>query len=265
MRVVTLGEGSPEVAVVGGIHGDEPCGWKAVEALLADLPDVERPVALVVANERAIEAGVRYVDADLNRSFPPGRDGGEFEYRDDHEGRLARELVDELRGTLVLALHSTQSHPEPFALLADPGPREREVVARLPVEAAVEYGPFAEGRLVAAMQAIEVECGHQGSDRAVETATAVTDAFLRATGVLPDPPESRSIPYFRLTGRIPKAEAGEYEVFAENFREVEAGEAYAATDGRRHYASDSFVPVLLSPEGYEDVFGYAAVPAGTIP
>lgn len=29
-----LGDGEPEIAVVGGIHGDEPCGVNAVETLL---------------------------------------------------------------------------------------------------------------------------------------------------------------------------------------------------------------------------------------
>ena len=41
MRVETLGEGEPEVAVVGAIHGDEPCGATAVEAVLETDPDVE--------------------------------------------------------------------------------------------------------------------------------------------------------------------------------------------------------------------------------
>jgi len=33
MDVHDLGEGEPEVAVVGAIHGDEPCGARAVRRL----------------------------------------------------------------------------------------------------------------------------------------------------------------------------------------------------------------------------------------
>jgi succinylglutamate desuccinylase len=77
MRIEQFGEGDPEVAVVGGIHGDEPCGVRAIERLLENPPSVRRPVALVVANERALAAGTRRVDEDLNRAFPGDPDGVE--------------------------------------------------------------------------------------------------------------------------------------------------------------------------------------------
>jgi len=265
MRIVELGEGTPEVAVVGGIHGDEPCGYRAVRALMGASLEVQQPVKLVVANELAIERGVRYVDTDLNRSFLPTVDDEDYEYPAGHEGALARKLIEELRGCLVLGLHSTKSHPKPFAIVSDPTERERDVVTRLPVEAVVESGPYTDGRLIDPLRTIEVECGYQGSDRATENAHAVTDAFLRATGVLPDRPPVRELPYFRLFAQIRKEEAAEYEVFVDNFREVAVGEAYAATAGRPHYATEPFVPVLMSPDGYEDLFGYAATRIGSLP
>ena len=70
MDVYELGEGEPEVAVVGAIHGDEPCGARAIRRLLDADPEFERPVRLIVANEAALDAGVRYLDADLNRGCP---------------------------------------------------------------------------------------------------------------------------------------------------------------------------------------------------
>lgn len=64
MRVETLGEGTPAVAVVGAIHGDEPCGVHAIERFLAEEHRIREPVKLVVANERALARGERYVEAD---------------------------------------------------------------------------------------------------------------------------------------------------------------------------------------------------------
>ncbi|MFW5917519.1 MAG: succinylglutamate desuccinylase, partial [Halorubrum sp.] len=92
MDVYELGEGEPEVAVVGAIHGDEPCGARAVRRLLDADPDVERAVRLIVANEAALDAGVRYLDTDLNRAFP-GDLGS-----DAHEDRLAVDLLDAVEG-----------------------------------------------------------------------------------------------------------------------------------------------------------------------
>jgi predicted deacylase len=259
MRVETLGEGEAEAAVVGGIHGDEPCGVRAVERLLADPPDVERPVKLVVANERAVERGVRYVDCDLNRSFPGDATA------DAYESRLAAELTRELSGCRTLALHSTQSHPEPFAVVAGMGPMAREVAPRLSAVAVVDSGETVEGRLFASAEVLEVECGLQGSERAAEHAHRLSREFLAATGVLPGAPELEAMPLYRLTRTIPKDAAADYEVFAENFTRVGADEPFAAADGRPLHAETPFYPVLLSADGYDDLFGYAADLVGELP
>lgn len=259
MRVETIGDGEPEVAVIGGIHGDEPSGRRAVEALLDDPPDVDRPVKLIVANEAALEADERYLEADLNRAFPGDPEA------DTHEGRLAARLTEELEGTLALSLHSTQSHPKPFAITESVDDLAREVVPELPVEALVTSGDFADGRLLAVADVIEVEAGHQGSERAAENAALIVDAFLRATGVLPGEPEPRAhLPVYRLSRSVPKSAAAEYDLLAPNFERVAPGEAFAAEGDEEVVADEPFYPVLMSAEGYEAIFGYAAERVGTI-
>lgn len=52
------------------VEGDEPCGVHSVETLLNEAPSVERPVKFVIANERALDQGVRYTETDLNRASP---------------------------------------------------------------------------------------------------------------------------------------------------------------------------------------------------
>lgn len=260
MRTWQLGSGDPDVAVVAGIHGDEPGGIEAVEEFREAGPDVERPVQFVVANEAAVERGVRYIDEDLNRAFPGDQDA------DTHEGRLAAGLQEALADRLVLSLHSTQSYPEPFAIVAalDDDERFRSITSRLPVEAVVEAGPFTAGRLVSVMPTIEVECGLQRSSAAAVNASLVVDAFLRATGVLTDPDDPRTLPVFRLKSRIPKRDADDYAVYAENLSRVEPGDPVASADGERSVAEEPFYPVLLSSNGYEEVFGYAADRVGTV-
>jgi predicted deacylase len=260
VRVETLGDGDPSVAVVGGIHGDEPCGPAAVERLLAAPPDLRAPVKLVVANEEALERGVRFVDADLNRSFPG--DAGS----DAHEERLAAALADELADCVTLALHSTRSGPEPFAVVAGVGDVERRVVTRFGVDAVVDTEGGADGRIFAAGRAVEVECGLQGSDDAADAAEALSRRFLAATGaadLLADAPPARSVPLYELGAAIEKP-AGDPRTFARNFEEVAAGERFAAAGGVDLVAEAAFVPVLLSPDGYEDIFGYRARRVGTV-
>jgi len=258
MRVEQRGEGTPEVAVVGGIHGDEPCGVRAVERLLDEPLTVDRPVKFIVANEEAIARDQRYVDADLNRAFPGDPDAEE------HERRLAAEISEEIEGCLTLAIHSTQSYAEPFAVVDGIDDLAREIPPQLSVTALVETSEYIEGRIFVAADAVEIEAGLQGSPEAEENALRIAREFLTATGVLPGDTVRREVPVYKLLRAIDKRPASEYEVFAENFERVPAGEPFAAMDGESVTAETDFFPVLLSAYGYSSVFGYAAERVGSV-
>lgn len=268
MKVTELGDGPPEVAVVGGIHGDEPCGPTAIDRFLSETPDVERPVKFVVANEEALEAGTRYLEEDLNRAFPGAPDA------DTHEGRLAHRLASELRGCTVLSLHSTQSYAEPFALCDTVDEVTRGVVPHLPVDVLIETDRFTDGRLIEHAHTVEVECGLQGSEEAADNGYWLIRSFLTATGVLSAPVAEEPvrtdvgggapIRVFRLQEKLFKPPAERYEVYARNFQQVETGERFAVADDSESVAEQDFYPVLLSAYGYENVFGYAATKVGTI-
>ena len=261
MRIEQLGEGDPEIAVVGGIHGDEPCGVRAVEHLLDERPAVDRPVKCIVANEEALEQGTRYVEADLNRVFPGDPDG------DAHEVRLAVDLLAELQGCTTLSMHSTQSYTGTFAIVAkDELTLAQSICPYLTLDAVVDASAFIEGRLIEHVEdVIEVECGYQGSEQATENAISLVEEFLAALGALPaGEPHTSEVPLYRLTHLIPKGAAEAYDVPATNFERVAAGEPYATVDGEELIAEQSFYPVLMSPYGYENEFGYAAEPAGKL-
>lgn len=258
MRIERLGSGRPSIAVVGGVHGDEPEGVRAIERIIADDPAVDRPVKLIVANELALERGVRYVDADLNRAFDESVDDAA------HESQLARRLAAELEGCIALSIHSTQSHPEPFGVVSGIDDVIRSICPFLSIVAVVVVEED-EGRLfAAAADLIEIEAGRQGTDRAEENAYRIAREFLTATGALPGPTVGRELPIYRLGSRVVKPPAETYEVFAENFTLVEAGEAFAAADGESILAESAFYPILLSANGYADQFGYTGEPAGTL-
>jgi succinylglutamate desuccinylase len=260
MRIEYLGGDDPDIAVIGGIHGDEPCGVRAIERLLDADPDVDRAVALVVANERALAAGTRYIDEDLNRVFPGDPDGKS------HESRLAARIHEAIGDCTTLSMHSTQSSREAFALVKRLDEFSRRICPYLSVSAVVDVGEYDKGRLFeAAQRTIEVECGYQGSEQATENATRLTREFLGAVGVLPEESRpQRALPVYRLSKPVPKDGASTYEVYASNFEQVEAGEPFAAVDNEEVVADEGFYPVLMSPYGYENLFGYAAERVGTV-
>ncbi|WP_435154544.1 succinylglutamate desuccinylase [Haladaptatus sp. DFWS20] len=266
MRVEQLGDGTPEVAVVAGIHGDEPCGPRAVERLLGEDPYVERPVKCIIVNEPALERGVRYINEDLNRVFPGDPDG------ETYERRLAHELLGELRDCTVLSLHSTQSYARPFALVDRVNAVARSICPYLPVSELVETDRFTKGKLISHPHTLEVECGLQGTDQAAENAYDLIRGFLAGTGALSLPEgenpveagERDEVSVYRMDQPVLKNGGVEFEVLVENFAPVEQGNPFATSDGKQLVAEETFIPVLMSAYGYEDIFGYTAEHVGVL-
>ncbi|MFB6159174.1 MAG: succinylglutamate desuccinylase/aspartoacylase family protein, partial [Candidatus Nanohalobium sp.] len=103
MKTTVRGSGEPEIVVVGSVHGDEPAGKNAVEKVLEEESEFRRPVKFIIANEKALEEGERFIDRDLNSSFPGDPDSSRY------EDRLAAEITEEVKGKTVIDLHSTRS------------------------------------------------------------------------------------------------------------------------------------------------------------
>ncbi|MFB6109533.1 MAG: succinylglutamate desuccinylase/aspartoacylase family protein [Halodesulfurarchaeum sp.] len=259
MRIAQLGTGEPELVIVGGVHGDEPCGVRAIEWLLESQPEVSRPVRLIVANELALEAGVRFLDADLNRSFTYVAEGSA------HEASLAERLKREIQGKTVLSIHSTQSSWDPFAIVSGLEEGVEPIVSRLSVEAVVDTGPPTGGRIFdTSSTVIEVEAGYQGSEAATQNAIELVKEFLVATSALPGELEAAEHPLFELGRAIQKPPAENYQVYASNFEQVDQGEVIATADGDPITADEAFWPVLVSATGYCDIFGYRGEKLGTV-
>jgi len=250
-EVTVVGDGEPSVAVVGSIHGDEPSGARAIERVLSDPPEHRKAVKYVVANPPALEKGVRYTDADMNRVFPGDRDS------DDTERRLAARVCEETSGYTTLALHSTRSQPEPFALLSRCDRELLALASRLPVAHVVDESQISEGSFTNCGSVVSVECGCQGTDAATDTAEMLVRAFLDAVGAADTGYEPDAEPdYFAVRDPVPKNPDASYELLVDNFCRVEEGETYARSDGAGVVADRGFYPILMSSDGYEDVLGY---------
>ncbi len=71
--------GDIKVTVVGCMHGDEVFGERVFRHYQERL-NQKSGIRLILANEEAYLAGVRYIDEDLNRTFP-GNPKGNHEER----------------------------------------------------------------------------------------------------------------------------------------------------------------------------------------
>lgn len=250
-EVMVRGPGNPDIVVVGGIHGDEPSGELAIRRVVDDL-DLKRGVKFIIANPPALERGVRYVDVDMNRVFPGDSNS------EDLERRLAAELCRETGDRITLALHSTQSQAEPFALVAAAQHRVLEVASRLPLRYVVDESRIGEGTYTRCSPVVSVESGCQNTNEAVDTAERMIRAFLQATGALPGEPRETKTEYYYIESEIEKMAGNEYTLYVDNFERVDEGDTYATSENGDLVADEPFYPVLMSPSGYTDILGFRA-------
>lgn len=261
MRLIERGSGPPRIAVVGGIHGDEPAGERIVDRLADEVTVADGTLQLLVANEPALEAGTRYTETDLNRTFP-GDIGAES-----YETALAPRITAVLEGAdAVLALHTSHSAPPPFAIYSNLTERVHRSVTGMPIEYVVDAGNLRDTTLDAKLpNTISLETGRQGSEEAVEFGLEATREFLRVHGILRDQePTHTEVTVVAIEEEVPKG-GGEPEVFYRNFEEIPEGEVFARDDVYTHRVTrEGVVPVLASENGYEDIFGLYGRVTGTI-
>lgn len=253
MKIEVIGSGEPEVAVVGLVHGDEVCGLRAINRLKEEVEEakieLDNAVKLVLANEKAFNRGERFIDADLNRSFPGDKNSNKY------EERLAVELKEELEGLKVLDLHASESPKTPFAIVSGLNEDSLELAKTTCMENLIEIS-YVEGGLIDVVDSsCVVECGFHNSKESAKVAYRVVMNFLAANRVLN---ESYDISDPEIYQVFDKEEGSGYEFVAENFSKVEKGEVFAEKEQDIKKASDEFYPILMSTGGYDDMIGFKA-------
>ncbi len=258
--------GDTYVAIVGGMHGDEPAGWRIVNRIADELPaydadEGEGRIRLIIANEPAIEAETRYTETDLNRAFPGDTAS------DAYEDRLAVDLAEAVAGAdAVLAIHTSHSAPPPFAIYSELTPSVRRSVAGMPVDYVLDASGLRGTTFDSTVpHTVSIEVGRQGSEEAVDFGYTAVRAFLRAHGSLADqPPTFSETTIVKGLEEVPKG-GGDPQVNYANFEEIPSGAVFASDDVYTHRVDESgLVPVLASEEGYENLFGLYGRIAGTL-
>lgn len=242
MKKEVVGKGEPEVAVVAGIHGDEPETVKALDRL-EERQEFKKPFLKIIANEEALMRGERFIDQDLNRVFPGDADS------DVHEEKLAQKLLNELENMKVINLHATDAKKTPFAVISGESDRQVELSRYTGIENVIEMD-IMDGDIANFIETVGVEASKD--DKGVDQLYQATSNFLKAFNIIEGTPEKVEQEFFRV---FDTADGKDYEFTAENFEPVEKGEMYAQKVKR---ADQKFWPVLASSTGYDDMIGFKA-------
>ncbi len=234
-----------------GTHGSERVGLyvaREIKKLKID----KKILTIQLANPKAFKLKKRFIDQDLNRSFP-GKPRG------NHEQRLAYKLSPAIRAADVfIDIHSTTS-----------GLRDAAIVTKL--DAATKRCLEAIGpKYVLLMNATKDNCTlspakigisfEYGNDSAATTKSVVVGIkrLLAHLGVIKIklPAHPAAIEYFDIPSTVKKPAGFRLAKGIKNYQLVRAGQIYA-TDGKRTLkAKTDFYPILFGENTYTEYFGF---------
>ncbi len=234
-------------------HGDEKIGL-IVSERIKKLKVVSGDIDYQIANPEALEKGVRYIDSDLNRSFPGDPNGNSEEKR-------AVELVKKIRKyDCVLDFHSTTSSLRDTVVLVNYNEETKKLaIASQAKNVLVMKATSGKDLLSFTKLGIATEFGSDYDPEIIDLTYNACVGILNYLGVIEEKPYERGVQpnFYEVYGSCPKPESATLEESVENFKEIETGDVYAHTsDGDIIVAKEDFVPILFGEKNYEHIFGF---------
>ncbi len=192
----------PTLIVIGSLHGNEPAGAFALvqmaEEVAGRTDKMAGRVYLIAGNTRALERGVRFIDADLNRHWTPqhmSSGGINTAMAENAELTELNRLIDRILVTAedevyVIDLHSTSAGGRPFATVGDTL-RNRTFAQKFPVTILLGVEEQLDGTMLeylnnAGAVTLGFEGGSHLSEQTVVNHKALVWTALANTGILPE-------------------------------------------------------------------------------
>ncbi len=190
----------PLLLCIGGLHGNEPAGVKALEEVVGKLSARRDRMAgdfvAAAGNVPALAAGRRFLAYDLNRAWTPSRIGAgrlAGEVPEDLEMarllKLIRQLSQRRRGPgFVLDIHTTSSAGGAFTTTTD-FLANRRFAQAIPAPLVLGLGEHIEGTLIGYLDGFGYtttvfECGQHQEEEARGRAAAAVWLAVCAAGLL---------------------------------------------------------------------------------
>ena len=204
-------------------HGNEKLPMKVIG---------RRNLPYLLANKAAMRRGVRYIETDLNRSFPGNKRGS-------YEERLAAKLINRLRAYgEVVDLHTATCRTPLFAIITRVSLGHIELVRKLGVEKLVYMGEsIASGKaLIDHVECgVSIECGDERSRRTEKDLEGMIDTFVRGRRMEEELDVYEVYKIMRKTERLKKLPSD-----VKNFR-------------RTVFGGEEFYPVLARERSYKGI------------
>ncbi len=249
----------PVIAVVGCIHGDETVGRKII-LRLRKMKIRKGTLITIIANEKEMEKNKRFIDQDLNRSFP-GKSKGNY------EERLARNILKiTKRADFVIDIHSTTTDVKNLAIITKKDKDTLDLAYAVePRRVILMKKDIAKKSFINYCKVgVSLEYGKDGSNATYDNTFNSIMLLLEKAKMVDDKKRKskskcRKIDYYKMKGMVKKTRKDVLMKNVKNFKLIKKGDVFATRNGKKLLAKDDFYPVLFGESAYDNIFGFKAV------
>jgi len=245
----------PIILINACTHGHETVGVKIIEEL-KKIKLLSGTLIYNIANERAYELNLPFIESDLNRSFPGDQFGT-------YEQKLAYYINPIIKACdIVVDIHATET--------TDPGEESAIIVTNLndetkrivdtinPPKVLIMEHTKSSALMSEAKIGIGFEYGKNNHEKTASDIVVGIKRMLRLLDMLSfdeDGKPNLATQYFKVIDVMPKDDSITLENLV-NYHQVKKGQIIGQKNGQPVYAKEDFVPILFGNNRYKDIFGF---------
>ncbi len=237
-------------------HGDETVGLKVAKEI-QKLRITKGELIVHRANKLAYTRRKRFIDQDLNRSFPGDAKGN-------HEQRLAHKIFPLIKSAdIVIDIHSTTSGLKDALIVTRVNKAVREYVEVIAPRYLLYMRATRNNALMSeAKVGIAFEYGSNADKEALREINNGIKRLLSHLGMIEEktPKKKRKVTWLDVYSMVSKKEGAKLLKSVKNYKLIMKGTAYGSFKGEDIRAAQDFYPILFGEKNYNDMFGFAARP-----
>ena len=226
-----------EILFLTAVHGDEKLGYNILKKLEKEEP---RKFNWLIANEKALKRGVRFIDIDLNRAAPGRKNAKEYELRRAYEIiKIAKKY------RYVIDLHDTLAKTGIFIIVTNPKLVNLFLAATLPIKNVVIWAANSSKKFGPITQfvkcGVEIECGPRNSKTIKGQLYKIIKSIVK-DGIVFKIDSIKSKNWFQVYGKLTKNEIAPTQL--KNLKDFK----------KTNVNKETFYPLLVGQ--YKDIICY---------
>lgn len=238
-----------------GTHGNERIG-KLVIKELEKLNIDKNTLTLQIANEKAFKLNKRFIDQDLNRSFPGKKTGN-------YEERRAYRLSPIIRSAdIVIDIHSTTSALKDAFIVTNLNIKTSEYIKVIHPKYVLIMNATKSNALISqAKVGLAFEYGKDNDPLVLKKITLGIKRLLKHLKLIDVKlPKNKNVTnYFNVISTVKKPRGYTLLKKIKNYKMICKGEIYALKNKLKLVAEEDFYPIIFGEKNYKDIFGFKGI------